>query len=227
MIKTLNLIRLMIQHTKKITSNNVKDSETEKTNKMVEFVNSMRNKENFVDICNKETNLLYKCIFCKKYLTSQQWSRLLEKHIKKTFSLNKAIDNISGDGLSKNNKKIEIKISLQDKNGQFNFVQIRPDHNIDYYILLCYNLFETKFGKIYWFLCPSKDLYELLPKYGDYAHGTKTRLGEIKDDNIHGHNHEYVLRPNPLIKKSKSKQLWDVLIEKFSNTEEGILSKLS
>ena len=148
---------------------------------------------------------------------------LLETYIKNLFSLKKPINRISGDGRSLNDKNIEIKVSLGDLKGRFNFVQIRPDHDIDYYIFMCYNVHDDELGKIYWFLCPSKQLYELLPRYGCYAHGTIQKLGKIVMTNIYGHNYEYAIRPNPVNNTS----LWNKLIELFSCDEKYITSKLS
>lgn len=88
-------------------------------------------------------------------------------------------------------------------------MQIRPDHNVQYYILVCYNLFEGEIGKDYIFLIPSNILYSLIPKYGGYAHGTIERLGEITKYNLFGNNFEYALRPNPEKQNStKPKKLW-------------------
>ena len=119
-------------------------------------------------------------------------------------------------------------MSLGDKKGQLNFVQLRPDHKIDYYIFLCYDLFYGKIGKIYWFFLKSDDLYELIPKYGGYSHGTISVLGKINCDNIHGRHCEYSLRPNPTKRKAcKSRKLWDLLVEKFNTTPHGIENELN
>jgi hypothetical protein len=193
-----------------------------KINNIKELVLQMRKPICYKNKCLIEKNILYKCILCKKYLSSNQWGPMLEKYIKELFLLKKPKNNTSGDGCSMNNKKIEIKVSLGDSNGQFNFVQIRPDHDIDYYILMCYNVFDDELGKIYWFLCPSGELYKLLPEYGSYAHGTITKLGKIEPHNIYGHNHEYALRPN-VIKKTA---LWNKLIDCFSCDEKHIMTLL-
>jgi len=156
-------------------------------------------------------------------LSSNQWSLMLEKHVKEKFGINHAIDNNSGDGRTKNHQNVEIKVSLGTSIGQFHFVQIRPDHNIDYYILLAYDVQQDDLGRLHWFLCPSKDIYDILPIYGDYAHGTKTALGKICKDNIYGRNCEYALRPNPYASKtSKTYRLWHEMMKKFQKTEKEI-----
>ena len=81
----------------------------EKLNKIVE---SMRVQNNYVEICKREEDLLHKCILCRYYLSSNQWSLLLESHIKNLFNIEKAKDSTSGDGISRNGMNIEIKVSL-------------------------------------------------------------------------------------------------------------------
>ena len=202
----------------KITKSKVSEKDDIK-----EIVLSLRHPICYKNKCVSECNLLYKCIYCKKYLSSNQWGPLLETHIKKLFSLKKPINHVSGDGRSLNDKNVEIKVSLGDLKGQFNFVQIRPDHEIDYYIFMCYNVFADELGKIYWFLCPSNKLYELLPKYGGYAHGTIQKFGKIEMTNIYGHNYEYAIRPNPI----NNTHLWNKLIKLFSCDEKYIISQLT
>ena len=85
-------------------------------------------------------NLLTLCAYCKCNLSSQQYGKKIEKFIKEKLIIRKAINNTSGDGIF-NDKNVEIKVSLGDDKQKFNFVQIRPDHNIDNYILIIYSLF--------------------------------------------------------------------------------------
>ena len=104
-----------------------------------------------------------------------------------------------------------------------NFVQIRPDHNIDYYIFLAYDLFEGEVGEIYWLLCKAEELYQLIPEYGGYAHGTIKQLGKITPENIYGRNCEYALRPNPQARPgTKPRKLWEIMLSKFKVSEEII-----
>jgi hypothetical protein len=192
------------------------------------IVDDLREPNKYKELCINTDNLLYKCILCKKYLSSNEYSILLEKFIIKKFNLKKNIDNLSGDALSENNLTIEIKISLGDKTGKFNFVQLRPDHNIDYYLFLAYNLYDKDdTGKIYWLFCKSTELYELIPEYGGYAHGTIKKLGRINNNNMYGRNCEYCLRPNPTKNdNTKVKKLWNIMVDKFLITEEELIDKL-
>lgn len=192
-----------------------------------EIVISMREPYDFITIIENEDNILSQCILARKFLSSNQWGQLLEKIIKKKFRIQKAINETSGDGVI-NGLNIEIKISLGDMCGKINFVQIRPDHNIDYYLLLAYNLWEAELGEVYWFLCPATDLYALIPEYGNYAHGTISKLGKITKDNIYGSNKEYALRPNPTSSSNtKSYKLWQLLLKKFWLTEDEIYNFLN
>jgi len=191
------------------------------------FVAHMRLASKWKSICEAEKNTLQKCILCKHQLSSQQWGPLLESFIKEKFNIGPAVDSVSGDGCSSKGLNIEIKVSLGDKGGQLNFVQLRPDHTIDYYLFLGYNLFEGKLGQTHWLLCPSKELYTLLPTYGGYAHGTISKLGDITMENIYGRGCEYALRPNPALKDArKGKKLWNIMCEKFSVTEDDITRRI-
>jgi hypothetical protein len=193
----------------------------------INMVELMRNSTSNIQKCRDEKDTLKKCILCKNYLSSNQWSLLLEDHIKSKFNIGKCLNNTSGDGCSERNKNIEIKVSLGAINGQFHFVQLRPEHKIDYYLLLAYNLYENEIGKLYWFLCEASELYDLLPEYGGYAHGTIGKLGKITCDNIYDRNCEYALRPNPLQNdNNKPKILWNIMKERFSVSEKYIIDTI-
>lgn len=56
-----------------------------------------------------------------------------EKSIKEELHIGPPLDKISGDGHT-NGINYEIKTLIYSKNGPFNFLQIRPDHSVDYYI---------------------------------------------------------------------------------------------
>lgn len=205
------------------TANNVNSEEY-----YVNLVDALRQKKNVQIMCKEEKNILRKCILCRSYLSSNQWAPIMEEHIMEIFGIRKKKNNTSGDGNTNKNFNIEIKVSLGTDNGQVNFVQIRPDHDVDYYILLVYNLHEEQLGKVHWFLCKSQELYHLIPEYGGYAHGTTEKLGKITLDNIHGRNCEYCLRPNPKAKETtKPKLLWNRMVELFEVSEEDIINTIS
>ena len=127
--------------------------------------------------------------------------------------INKPNNETSGDGC-KNNINYEIKVSLHGKQSNLNFVQIRPDHKIDFYIFIGYNMYNNNtLGKGYIFKIPSDSLYELIIDYGGYAHGTFKKLGKISQDNLKDRNCEYVLRCDPNAKKGKKYDLWNELLK--------------
>lgn len=184
------------------------------------LVNEMRNSNKYKVMCEKENKILPKCILCKRYLSSNQYGPLLEKFIVNKLNLSKPPDNTSGDA-SFNNKNIEIKVSLGDKRGILSFVQLRPDHNIDYYLLLTYDLAFGDIGQVNMFNVPSNDMNKLIVKYGNYAHGTVKKLGKITSSNIKGRNCEYALRTIPNNKKQIGK-LWKDLIKNYLCTFDTI-----
>jgi hypothetical protein len=175
------------------------------------LVETMRSEDKYKKLCIEETDLLKKCILCRYHLSSQSWSIIMENFIKDKLKLNNKKDETSGD-CSKLDKNYEIKVSLGTSSGQINIVQIRPDHKIDYYIIVCYNIHEEVLGKVYTFLIPSNKIYTLIVEYGSYAHGTTSKLGLITDKNIFGRNLEYCLRPNPL-KNNIAKKLWNEFLK--------------
>lgn len=187
-----------------------------------ERIVSIMKTNNFIKICENESNILKKSILCRHYLSSNKWSVLLENEIRDRFCLHKARDNISGDAKSLKNFNIEIKVSLGSSNKGFNFVQLRPHHNVDYYLFLVYDLYFENLGKNYWFLIDSKNINKLILEYGSYAHGNTSNFGRITPRNISTKTHEYSLRPNPYAaKNTKANILWEKMLI-YSKTEEEI-----
>jgi len=157
---------------------------------------------------NGEKTLTGKCIMAREYLSPQ--STDFEKIIREDLKICKKIDETSGDG-NKNGKNYEIKHSIHAKKSKLNFVQIRPDHNIDFYIFIGYNMYKcnTHIGKAYIFKIPHDKINKLIVEYGGYAHGTVKIFGKITKDNIIGRNCEYALRCDPnAVEKTKSFKLW-------------------
>lgn len=154
------------------------------------------------------------CILGREYLSPQGTS--MESIIKQHLNIGPKIDETSGDGC-KNNINYELKVSIHSINSKLNFVQIRPDHNVHYYILIGYNMYDPidqNKGKGYIFKVPSDTMYDLIIKYGGYAHGTKKVLGDtITLENLKGRNCEYALRCNPNSKKGKDYTLWNELLK--------------
>ena len=105
----------------------------------------------------------------------------------------------------------EIKSSMCINTNQFNFVQIRVAHHIQYYILSGYHLNDTndiKGGTCYVFKIPHDVMLEIVLAYSQYAHGTIEVLGKITRESIHDPNNtkEYAVRP--VIGSQKWKDLY-------------------
>ena len=191
--------------------------ESSNIQKLSTLVEEMKLKESKIqkkEIINKilnEPSLTGKCIMARALLTPQ--STDMESICKKELNIENSLNETSGDG-SKNGVNYEIKVSLHAKQSKMNFVQIRPDHKIDYYILIAYNMYENDtIGKAHIFKIPSKNLYQLVVKYGGYAHGTCNELGKITHENMIGRGCEYALRCNPNSKSGKSFELWSELLK--------------
>ena len=175
------------------------------------------NKEQNIAEINKMPTLTGKCIMAHVFLSPQ--STVMESIIRNDLNIEGPENETSGDG-RKDGVNYEIKVSLHAKGGKINFVQIRPDHNVNAYIFMSYNMYENenenekeKVGMAHIFNVPANKLYELIVLYGGYAHGTLSKLGKITNENIKGRNCEYALRCNPNAKKGKSLEIWKELLK--------------
>lgn len=160
----------------------------------------------------KSSSLLEKCILIRNYIKPQ--SIIIEQIIKNDLLIGEPIDSISGDGC-KNGIRYEIKYSGHAKYSKLNFVQIRPQHNIDYYIFIAYLLYSdtSDIGEAYIFKIPAKNIYKLIVEYGNYAHGTKLVQKNITLENLQKNNYEYALRCNPFASTGKSVALWNEFLK--------------
>jgi hypothetical protein len=134
-------------------------------------------------------------------LSAQQYGPLLEKFIRKKFNYikNKAED-CTGD-CSKDGKNSEVKVSLGGATHiKFNFVQIRPSHDCETYILTAYNLSSDNVeseGELYIFKVPKEDIKKIVVDFGGYAHGTIKEHGKITIESLNDKKNtkEYAIRP--------------------------------
>ena len=171
----------------------------------------INDKKNILKQIENAETLTGKCILTRYYLPPQ--STDLETICKNDLKIGKPLNSTTGDG-HKNGINYEIKASIHAKNSKLNFVQIRPDHDIDYYILIAYNMYENDtIGNGYIFKIPSQAMYDLIVLYGGYAHGTCDKLGKITQENIKGRNCEYAIRCDPNAKKGKSFKIWNELMK--------------
>ena len=134
-------------------------------------------------------------------VSAQQYGPLLERFIRTKFNYikNKAED-CNGD-CSKDGKNSEVKVSLGGAtHTKFNFVQIRPSHDCETYILTAYNLSSENVeseGELYIFKVSKEDIKKIVVSFGGYAHGTIKEHGKITIESLNDEKStkEYALRP--------------------------------
>jgi hypothetical protein len=134
-------------------------------------------------------------------ISAQQYGPLLERFIRTKFNYikNKA-EECTGD-CSKDGKNSEVKVSLGGAtHSKFNFVQIRPSHDCDMYILTAYHLSHENLGsegELFIFRVPKEAMKSLIVSHGGYAHGTLKEHGPITMDSVNNEklNREYAIRP--------------------------------
>lgn len=183
----------------------VLESETVKINK--ERVSRLKEHlilptiDHFTEIMKQET-LKDAHVYCViNNISSQKYGPLLEKYIRVKFSYDKnRVDDCTGD-LCKYGRNSEVKVSLGGStHDKFNFVQLRPSHDCDTYILTAYHLcsfnVETE-GELYIFKISKYEIKKILEKYGGYAHGTVREHGIITMSSLNDESlpKEYALRP--------------------------------
>jgi hypothetical protein len=135
-------------------------------------------------------------------LSAQQYGPLLENYIRTKFKYakNKA-EECTGD-CSKDGKNSEIKVSLGGAtHSKFNFVQIRPSHDCDTYVLTAYHLSQENVeseGELFIFRIPKEDMKTIILAHGGYAHGTLKEHGPITIDSLRNEKlkREYAIRPS-------------------------------
>lgn len=172
---------------------------TERVKRLKEHLNISVEHEKIIMNCStlKEAN-----IYCVIHgISSQKYGSILEKYIRLKYNYiqNKSKDCI-GD-CSKDGINTEIKVSLGGAtHNKFNFVQIRPGHECETYILTAYHLTMTNVemeGELYIFRISKPEIKKILVLYGGYAHGTIKEHGIITADSLNDEKKikEYALRP--------------------------------
>lgn len=137
-------------------------------------------------------------IYCKtNNINSQKYGSLLEYYIHKKFEIKRNLSSSLNGDFCLQNSNIELKVSLGTK--KFNYVQLRLNHNCDY-IFTAYHIneYNLKFlGELFIFYLKKSQLKILLSKYGNYAHGTISRLGKITIESLEekDNDKEYCIRP--------------------------------
>lgn len=141
-------------------------------------------------------------VYCVLHsVSAQQYGPILEKYIMKRFNYVKNKAEFCTGDLSKNGENVEIKVSLGgNSHSKFNYVQIRPSHDCDTYVLTAYNLSCHNVdaeGELYVFKVPKEDMKRLVVSYGGYAHGTIKEHGKITIESLNDDRStkEYAIRP--------------------------------
>ncbi len=142
-------------------------------------------------------------VYCVLYgVSAQQYGPLLERFIRTTFNYVKNNANECTGDCSKDGKNSEVKVSIGGAtHSKFNFVQIRPAHDCDNYILTAYHLCHDNVadeGELYIFKISKDAIKKLIVLHGGYAHGTIKEHGAITVESIEVEHviKEYALRPS-------------------------------
>ena len=140
--------------------------------------------------------------YCVEHnVSAQQYGPALEKYIitKHKYTKNNAS---SGNGdAAKDGKNVEIKVSLGGMHRQkFNYVQIRPQQEVDMYILTAYYLTRENCeqeGELYIFHVSKDAIKDIMLQHGSYAHGTKkvNKVITVESLNDPHNDAEYAIRP--------------------------------
>lgn len=173
----------------------------------------LKEKKDAIKQAKDSKDLWEKCVLLRVYTSPQ--STDAEKLIKSDLELSNALCNNSGDCI-KNGTKYEIKVSVHDEKCKVNIRQIRPHHDIDFYLIVTFNLYEGTKGKAYIFKIPSNIIYDLVVDYGGYTHGTVSKNGIISKNSIGDKSklYEYSLSPDPNAENgNKSKKLWNEFLK--------------
>lgn len=164
-----------------------------------------------IEHISQSNNLLEKFVYLRRYTGPQ--SNISEKIIKNDLQINNPINNTSGDG-HKNGNNFEIKVSIHSKDCALNIRQIRPHHTIDFYIVIHLDIFSLTEATVTTYKIPATDLYNVIPKFGGYTHGTVKEKGKITIDSIYDdkHSFEYSITYSPMKNnKGKNKEIKEFL----------------
>jgi hypothetical protein len=155
---------------------------------------------NHEKVIMEQSSLKNSHIYCVIHnISPQKYGILLEKYILNKFNYNRNNAKECNGDCSKNGNNFEVKVSLGGStHTKFNYVQIRPSHRCETYILTAYHLsidnVENE-GELYIFKISKLELLKIVVDYGTYAHGTIKEHGIITHDSINiEKNKEYAIR---------------------------------
>lgn len=154
-------------------------------------------------------------------VSAQQFGPLLEHFLINKFKYTKNSASLCIGDCVKSGVNTEVKASLGgSKHNEFNYVQLRPSHNIQSYLLTAYYLSKENVetgGDLYVFRVPKVDMCSIILNHGGYAHGTNSEHGRISLESLQDptSKKEYAIRP------SFGDACWRDLL-KFRITEEDL-----
>jgi len=203
-----------------ITKPVMTDAKTERVKRLKEQLSLSKVKHE--DTVAKLPTLKDANVYCVLHsVSAQQYGPLLERYIRTKFNYAKNNSkNCTGD-CSKDGKNSEIKVSLGGAtHTKFNFVQIRPSHDCEMYILVAYHLSSENVeseGELYVFKVPKEAIKKIVVLYGGYAHGTIKEHGAITSESLNEEKStkEYAIRP------TVNDECWKALL-KFRVCEESL-----
>jgi hypothetical protein len=137
--------------------------------------------------------------FATSSIIPQSYGGLAETYMIEKLKYVKNNSNTCQGDFTKGGLNFELKVSLGgNQYNKFNFVQIRLTHEIHVYLLTAFCAYldenlDLKY-RLFIFSVPKDQMKELIKKYGSYAHGTKKKNGNIKNNVTNGKNIEYALR---------------------------------
>lgn len=166
----------------------------------------------------KQETLKLAMIYCKIHCLNGNFGYLIEHYISKTYNLQRVSRNIYSGDFYTSFGNVELKCSLGTKeHNKFNFVQIRPSQDCNYFLICYYLSFENidNLGDLYIFNISKENMINLLSMFGNYAHGSIKSFGKISYEKILKTSHEYCLRPvfgNKLWKELLKFRVNDIII---------------
>ena len=160
-----------------------------------EHGNELEKVDNFFNVLTPDD-----AFFLSRFIGSQGKASAIEGYLIKKLNGTKVnASDERGDCLA-NSKYIELKTSTSNKNQAINIRQIRPWHNLDYYI--CSYVDDVDITKSKCYVLTKKEMIEEIKLMGSFTHGTKS-------SNIENNNREYSITIYPYSPTNKNTQRWD------------------
>lgn len=163
-----------------------------------------KNSKNIMKDIPKIPSLRNACILAKHSLASPSHGTAVENWLIEYYDSKRILSSEKkGDLKFHNQYNVEVKSSISKDGKKFNYVQLRPTHQIDFYLMPSYDMLNDN---LFIFFVHQSEMKKMILKYGSYAHGTKEEKGLISE-NIDNQDVEFAIRP----KIQKGKQ-WSELI---------------